>query len=54
MRGWMVGLGIALCGFALGMSGAPGHLVSSAATWLDETGTVELRGPVGDAVRESL
>lgn len=53
MRGWLVGLGIALCGFALGMSGAPGQVMSTAATWLDETGRVELRGPVGDVVKDS-
>ncbi len=54
MRGWLLGLGIALAGFALGSSGAPGLLVSSAAAWLESSGRVELGGPTGEAVRQAL
>lgn len=37
--------------FLVGFSGVPGAVVSQATGWLADAGTVDLEGPVGEAVR---
>lgn len=54
MRALLIGAGIALTAFVIGISGLPGAVVSNAAGWLQDSGTIELRGPVGDAVKQAL
>ena len=54
MRALLVGLGIVVGAFAVGVSGLPGFAMSTAATWLQDNGRLELHGPVGDAVKQAL
>ena len=51
MRNLGVGLVVTGLAFLLGVSGVPGAFVSLTAVWLQDRGAVELRGPVGDAVK---
>ncbi|MCB9688686.1 MAG: hypothetical protein H6738_21250 [Alphaproteobacteria bacterium] len=54
MRAMLIGAGIALTAFVIGFSGLPGTVVSVGAAWLQDNGTIELQGPVGDAVKQAL
>jgi len=54
MRKAAVGVALLVFAFAIGVTGAPGLAVATAADWLADHGTIELRGPIGDAVREAL
>lgn len=54
MRAMLLGVGIALVAFVVGISGLPGAVVSTTAVWLEDNGSLELHGPVGDAVKQAL
>ncbi|MCA9493818.1 MAG: hypothetical protein KC621_28000 [Myxococcales bacterium] len=54
MRAMLIGAGIALTAFVIGISGVPGTLMSIGADWLQDNGTITLQGPVGDAVKQAL
>ena len=54
MRNLVLGVALLAVAFAVGFTGAPGKAVATAAGWLEDRGSIELRGPVGDAVREAL
>ncbi|MEQ1503190.1 MAG: hypothetical protein ABMB14_13215 [Myxococcota bacterium] len=54
MRNVLVVIGLVVAAFAVGSTGAPGRIAAAAAGWLSDNGTVELRGPVGDAIRQAL
>lgn len=54
MKKAAVGVALLVIAFVVGFTGAPGLAVATAADWLADQGTIELRGPVGDAVREAL
>lgn len=54
MRKLMIGAAAAAIAFGIGATGAPGHVLAAAATWLAENGHVTLVGPVGEAVRQAL
>jgi hypothetical protein len=54
MRSVVIGFGLVGLAFLVGVTGAPGQALAAAAGWLEDHDRIELRGPVGDAVREAF
>jgi hypothetical protein len=51
MRELLIGGAVTALAFAVGISGAPSAVFSGATNWLEDHASLELEGPVGDAVR---
>jgi hypothetical protein len=54
MRFWALALIGVLGAVGVGATGVPGKALAAVTMWLDTEGHVELRGPVGDAVKHAL